>query len=56
MARPCSPYRSIYGRAYHIYGFCTVGNNIEPDNERQGKGNLRLCKRCEKIRARKIRR
>lgn len=54
MARSCAPYHSIDGRAYHIYIDCTVGNNIERDKKRRGTGNLRLCKRCKKIKAGKL--
>ncbi len=35
---------------YHDNRNCTVGNNIETKNRRQGTGGKRLCKQCKKLR------
>ena len=32
---------------YHNNNECTEGNNIEPENLKQGTGGRRLCERCE---------
>jgi len=42
-------YYSIKGtKVYHNNDEYTVGNNIEPENRRKGKGTGRtLCKRCK---------
>jgi len=43
-------YHSINSPVYHIYQKCTVGNNIEQDNRRSGKGgNKKLCQICKEI-------
>ena len=34
---------------YHVCDKCTVGNNIEKKNVRQGKGKGRLCKLCKQL-------
>lgn len=44
-------YYSLTSDVYHIYQKCSVGNNIEKDNIRQGKGGKRLCKNCEEIKS-----
>jgi hypothetical protein len=49
MAQPQQdpPYHSVYGNVYHIFNRCTEGNNIERDNRQAGKGDRRLCAKCE---------
>jgi hypothetical protein len=34
---------------YHNNSGCTEENNIEAYNVREGTGNLRLCKHCERL-------
>jgi hypothetical protein len=34
------------GTKYHDNDKCTEGNNIEPENYREGKGGRPLCKPC----------
>lgn len=49
MARICNPYHSVDSDVYHIYSDCMVGNNIETNKRRPGKGGNRLCKNCREI-------
>lgn len=37
------------GKVYHDSPTCTVGNDIEPENRRAGKGGLRFCTECRKL-------
>ncbi len=34
---------------YHNNRNCVVGNNIETENVRPGKGGKRLCTRCKEL-------
>ena len=34
---------------YHNNNECTLGNNIEHKNIKQGTGGKRLCKQCKKL-------
>jgi hypothetical protein len=47
MAVKCDPYHSVDSKIYHIYSDCSLGNNIEVDKKRDGKGENRPCKNCE---------
>jgi len=49
MANKCEPYHSVDSKVYHIYKDCSVGNNIEKDKLRPGKGKNRLCENCDKM-------
>lgn len=40
------PWHSIKGTVYHDNSACTLGNNIESENKRPGKGNKPRCKQC----------
>lgn len=51
MAIKCEPYRSVDSLVYHIYSDCSVGNNIEDDKKKDGKGKNRLCKNCEAMKS-----
>ena len=31
---------------YHTYSDCTLGNNIEKENRKQGTGGGKLCSQC----------
>ena len=42
-------YHSKTSGIYHIYQKCSVGNNIEKDNRRNGSGNKALCSVCKDI-------
>lgn len=42
-------YYSQTSDVYHLYQKCTVGNNIEKENLRTGKGGKRLCNNCKEI-------
>ncbi len=42
-------YNSKTSDVYHIYKKCTVGNNIEKDNLRNGDGGKKLCNTCKEI-------
>ncbi len=44
-------YHSIKRDIHHIYKKCTVGNNIEKNNLKNGTGGKRLCKTCADIKA-----
>lgn len=44
-------YHSINSSVYHTYERCTVGNNIETDNKKGGKGGKTLCQICADIKA-----
>lgn len=42
-------YHAEDGKVYHVSKDCPIGNNIEPDKRKSGKGSgLRLCKECLK--------
>lgn len=42
-----SPWHSINEPVHHNNTDCNTGNNIEPENRREGDGGKRLCKECE---------
>ncbi len=42
-----APWHSIKQPVHHVCTNCNTGNNIEPENLRQGTGNKPLCKECE---------
>ena len=42
-------YYSKTSDVHHIYKKCTVGNNIEKDNLKNGTGGKRLCNNCKEI-------
>ena len=44
-------YHSVKSPVYHLYKKCTVGNNIESDNLKNGTGGKRLCSTCAAIKA-----
>ena len=46
-------YHSVKRNIYHLYKECHVGNNIEPENYREGTGSKRLCNVCKELRKRK---
>ena len=39
-------WHSVKSDRYHTHPKCTEGNNIEPENKRQGTGGKRKCSRC----------
>ena len=41
-----APFHSIKREVHHNDNKCTEGNNIEPENLRQGTGGKPLCHRC----------
>lgn len=43
-----SAWHSIKEDVYHNNTECNTGNNIETENRREGTGNKRLCKECER--------
>jgi len=45
------PYHSTTSNVYHTYKKCTVGNNIETNNLKNGTGGKVLCKICADIKA-----
>jgi hypothetical protein len=44
-----APWHSVKQPDYHNNTACKTGNNIEPENLRQGTGGKRLCKECEEL-------
>ena len=42
-----SAFHSVYGDVYHECSKCTLGNNIEKRNRREGKGGKRRCDECK---------
>ncbi len=44
-----SPWHSSEQKVYHNNTECNTGNNIEPENLRQGTGGKRLCKECARL-------
>jgi hypothetical protein len=42
-----SPWHSIKQYRHHNDTLCTEGNNIEPENRREGTGGKPLCDRCK---------
>lgn len=45
-----SPWHSIKQTVHHNDTNCNTGNNIEPENLRQGTGNKPLCAECARLR------
>ena len=41
-----SPWHSVKQDVHHNNTNCNTGNNIEPENIRQGTGGKRLCHEC----------
>ena len=46
-----SPWHSVKGGVYHDDTACELGNNIEPENRKDGKGGKSKCARCTEIQA-----
>jgi len=44
-----SPWHSVKEDVHHDNTDCTEGNNIEPENRREGTGGKRKCKRCKQL-------
>jgi hypothetical protein len=44
-----APWHSSGGSVFHNNRLCTVGNNIEAENYREGTGNKPLCKECARL-------
>jgi len=44
-----SPWHSIKEDVYHDNTKCTEGNNIEPENYREGTGGKRKCQHCARL-------
>lgn len=44
-----APWHSIKQSVHHDNTNCNTGNNIEPENLRQGTGNKPLCDECAKL-------
>ena len=47
-----SPFYSVKSTdraVYHNNSKCTEGNNIEPENRRNGTGNRPLCSHCSRL-------
>ena len=43
------PWHSSDSEVYHNNPNCQTGNSIEAENVRQGAGNKRLCRECERL-------
>jgi len=43
------PWHSPDSDVYHNNPNCQTGNSIEAENVRQGTGNKRLCRECERL-------
>lgn len=43
------PWHSANSEVYHNNPNCQTGNNIDPENVRQGTGNKSLCGECERL-------
>ena len=43
------PWHSSDSEVYHNNPNCQTGNSIEAENVRQGTGNKRLCRECERL-------
>ena len=41
-----SSWHSATGDVHHVCTHCTLGNNIESENRRSGKGGKPLCSEC----------
>lgn len=46
MANSVKEWHDVCREVYHNNSACTEGNNIEPQNLKEGKGGVRICKRC----------
>ena len=46
-----NPWHSVKQDVYHNNTECTEGNNIEPENRREGDGGKRLCDHCKSLNA-----
>jgi hypothetical protein len=44
-----SPWHSIKQSVHHNDTACTEGNNIEPENKRDGTGGKPLCSHCARL-------
>jgi hypothetical protein len=44
-----APFHSVKQTVYHNNNQCTEGNNIEPQNKRQGTGGKPLCSHCARL-------
>ena len=44
-----SPWHSIKQNVHHNDTDCNTGNNIEPENLRQGTGGKPLCAECARL-------
>lgn len=45
-----NPWHSVKdGTKHHNNTACTEGNNIEPENRREGTGNKPLCDHCKRL-------
>jgi len=44
-----SPWHSIKQNVHHNNTECNEGNNIEPENRREGTGGKPLCENCKKL-------
>ena len=42
-----APFYSDSGIAHHVCSRCTLGNNIETGNRKQGTGGKPLCEQCK---------
>ena len=43
------PWHSIKESVHHNNSNCNTGNNIEPENRRDGTGGKRLCSECDNL-------
>ena len=44
-----APWYSVKGTVHHVCTNCTEGDNIQPENKRQGNGNKPLCDKCQTL-------
>jgi hypothetical protein len=42
-------YHAENGKVHHTFPDCPTGNDIEPENRREGTGGKRLCSECKKL-------
>ena len=48
LAQGVRPWHSVNSVLFHVCNSCRLGNNITPENRREGLGGKRLCPECAK--------
>jgi hypothetical protein len=49
VAEAAAPFHAEGGKVHHIRTDCTTGNDVEPENRREGTGDLPLCPKCKRL-------